>query len=110
VDALVGFHVDAWDYLTFAATSIIVAAVLMLAVLLVGLPGRIAVDLMGYIGFLAVVPWVKALISAFKPTDVIDIRYMAGEERRETDAMLARITGRTGPREEPSPSRQSHTS
>jgi hypothetical protein len=108
VDALVGFHVDAWDNLTFA--FIIVAAVLARAVSIIGLPGRIAVNLMGYIGFLAVVPWVKALIWAFKPTDVIDIRYMPGEERRETDAILARITGRTGPREEPSPSRQSHTS
>jgi hypothetical protein len=108
VDALVGFHVDAWDNLTFA--FIIVAAVLALAVSIIGLPGRIAVNLMGYIGFLAVVPWVKSLIRPFKPTDVIAIRYMPGEERRETDAILARITGRTGPREEPSPSRQSHTS
>jgi hypothetical protein len=65
---------------------------------------------MGYIGFLAVVPRVKALIWAFKPTGVIDIRYMPGEKSRETDAILARITGKTGPREEPSQSRQSHTS
>ena len=110
MDALVGFHVDAWDYLTFAAMFIIVAAVPMRAVLILGLPGRIAVNLMGYIGFLAVVPWVKALIWAFKPTDVIDIRYMPGEERRETDAILARIIGKTGPREEPSQSRLSHKS
>ena len=117
MDALVGFHVDAWDYLTFAAMFIIVAAVPTLAVLILGLPGlilglpgRIAVNLMGYIGFLAVVPWVKALIWAFKPTDVIDIRYMPGEERRETDAILARIIGKTGPREEPSQSRLSHKS
>ena len=110
MDALVGFHVDAWDYLTFAATFIIVPAVLTLAVLILGLPGGIAVNLMGYIGFLAVVPWVKALIWAFKPTDVIDIRYMPGEETRETDAMPARIIGKTGPREEPSQSRLSHTS
>jgi hypothetical protein len=72
VDTLVGFHVDAWDYLTFAAMFIIVAAVLTLAVLILGLPGRIAVarkhpeadavNLMGYVGFLAVVPWINALI------------------------------------------------
>ena len=110
MDALVGFRVDAWDYLTFAATFIIVAAVLTLAVLILGLPGGIADNLMGYIGILAVVPWVKALTWAFKPTDVIDIRYMPGEERRDTAAILARITGQTGPGEEPSPSWQSHTS
>jgi len=108
VDALVGFHVDAWDYLTFAATFIIVPALLTLAVLILGLPGGIAVNLMGYIGILAVVPRVKALTWAFRPTDVI--RYTPGEERRETAAILARIIGKTGPREEPSPSRQSHTS
>jgi Protein of unknown function (DUF3302) len=120
VDTLVGFHVDAWDYLTFAAMSIIVAATLTLAVLILGLPGRIAiarkhpeadaVNLMGYIGFLAVVPWVKALIWAFKPTDVIDIRYLPSEKRRETDAMLAQLTGKASPREQPSQPRQSRTS
>jgi hypothetical protein len=104
VDNLVGFHVDAWDYLTFAAIFIVVAAGLTLVVLILGLPGRIAiarkhpeadaVNLMGWIGFLAIVPWVKALIWAFKPTDVVDIRYLPQEEKRETDAMLARLTGR----------------
>ena len=120
MDTLVGFHVDAWDYLTFAAMFIILAAALVLAVLILGLPGRIAIArrhpeadavyLMGYIGFLAVVPWVKALIWAFKPTDVIDIRNLPREERRETDAMLARLTGKTGPRDEPSQPGQSPTS
>jgi hypothetical protein len=127
VDTLVGFHVDGWDYLTFAALFIVVAAAIALAILILGLPGRIAIArkhpeaeavyLMGYIGFLAVVPWVKALIWAFKPTDVIDIRYWPAEERRETDAMLAQLTGRTGPGptgktgpgEEPSQPGQSRT-
>jgi Protein of unknown function (DUF3302) len=104
VDSLVGFHVDAWDYLTFAAMFIIIAAGLALAVLVLGLPGRIAiarkhpeadaVNLMGWIGFLAVVPWIQALMWAFKPTDVVDIRYLPKEEKRETDAMLARLTGK----------------
>jgi hypothetical protein len=43
MDTLVGFHVDAWDYLTFAAMFIIVAAGLTLVVLILGLPGRIAI-------------------------------------------------------------------
>jgi hypothetical protein len=117
---LVGFHVGGWDYLTFAAMFIIVAAGLTLAVLIMGLPGRIAiarkhpeadaVNLMGYLGFLAVVPWVNAFIWAFKPTDVVDIRYLPREEKRETDAMLARLTGTTGPPEQPAQPSESHTS
>jgi hypothetical protein len=31
---------------------------------------------MGWIGFLAVVPWIQALIWALKPTTVIDVRYL----------------------------------
>jgi hypothetical protein len=43
MDALVGFHVGEWDYLTFAAMLVIIAAALTLAVLILGLPGRIAI-------------------------------------------------------------------
>jgi hypothetical protein len=69
------------------------------------LPGRIAIArrhpeaeavyLMGWVGFLAVVPWIQALGWAFKPTDVIDIRYLPADEKRETDAMITRLTGQT---------------
>jgi Protein of unknown function (DUF3302) len=120
MDTLVGFHVDAWDYLTFAAMFIIVAAGLTLVVLILGLPGRIAiarkhpeadaVNLMGYLGFLAVVPWVNAFIWAFKPTDVVDIRNLPREEKRETEAMIARLTGKPGPPEQPLQPTESHTS
>jgi hypothetical protein len=104
MDALLGFQVGFWDYATFAAMFIIVAAGLSAAVFILGLPGRIAIarrhpeadaiNLMGWVGFLAVVPWMQALIWAFKPTDVVDIRYLPKEERRETDAMIARLTGK----------------
>jgi hypothetical protein len=107
MDALVGFHVDKWDYITFAALGIIGAAFLALLVLILGLPGRIAiarnhpdadaVNLMGWVGFLAIVPWIQALIWAFKPTDVIDIRNLPEQERRETAAMIARLTGKKPP-------------
>jgi hypothetical protein len=120
MDSLVGFHVDGWDYLTFAAMSIIVAATLTLVVLILGLPGRIAiarrhpeaeaVNLMGYLGFLAVVPWLNAFMWAFKPTDVIDIRNLPREEKREIDAMLARLAGKTAPPEQTSKPSESHTS
>jgi Protein of unknown function (DUF3302) len=120
MDTLVGFHVGAWDYLTFAAMLVIIAAALTLAVLILGLPGRIAiarkhpeadaVNLMGYLGFLAIVPWVNAFIWAFKPTDVVDIRYLPREEMRETDAIIARLTGKTGPPEQPSQPSENRTS
>jgi hypothetical protein len=100
MEALLGFHVDFWDYVTFGAMAVIVMAFLALAVFILGLPGRIAIArkhpeadaiyLMGWIGFLAVVPWIQALIWAFKPTDVIDIRHMPGETQHDTDAMIAR--------------------
>jgi hypothetical protein len=38
MEALLGFHVDFWDYVTFAAMFVIVAAALSAAIL----PGRIA--------------------------------------------------------------------
>src|SRR5262245_63093840 len=107
VDTLVGFQLDFWDYATCAAMATIVMAGLALAVFILGLPGRIAIArkhpeadaiyLMGWIGFLAVVPWIQALIWAFKPTDVIDIRHLPKETQRETEAMVARLSGQGPP-------------
>jgi hypothetical protein len=101
MEALLGFHVGFWDYVTFVAIFVIVVTGLTAAVFILGLPGRIAIArkhpeadavyLMGYIGFLAVVPWIQALIWAFKPTTVIDIRDMPKERQRETEAMIARL-------------------
>jgi len=103
MEALLGFHVGFWDYVTFVALFVVAAAFLTAAVFSLGLPGRIAiarnhpeadaVNLMGWIGFLAVVPWIQALIWAFKPTNVIDIRNLPEDERRETEAMIARLRG-----------------
>ena len=120
MDSLVGFHVGFWDYVTFATMFLIVIAVLTLVVLILGLPGRIAiarkhpeadaVNLMGWVGFMAIVPWIQALIWAFKPTDVIDIRNLPKEERREIDAMIARLTGKEPPPAPPSQPSNSPTS
>jgi hypothetical protein len=70
---------------------------------ILGLPGRIAIvrnhpdadaiNAMGWVGFLAVVPWIQAFLWAFKPTTVIDIRYLPEDEERETKAMIARLKG-----------------
>lgn len=103
MEALLGFHVGFWDYITFLVLAILVAAGLAVAVFVLGLPGRIAIArkhpeadavyLMGWIGFLAVVPWIQALGWAFKPTTVIDVRYLPKETERDTDAMIAKLTG-----------------
>jgi hypothetical protein len=107
MEALLGFHVGFWDYATFLVLAVLVAAGLAVAVFVLGLPGRIAIArkhpeaeavyLMGWIGFLAVVPWIQALGWAFRPTTVIDVRNLPKEERLETDAMIAKLTGKASP-------------
>jgi hypothetical protein len=107
MEALLGFQVGFWDYATFVVLFILVAAGLAVAVFVLGLPGRIAIArkhpeadavyLMGWIGFLAVVPWVQALGWAFKPTTVIDVRRLPREERLDTDAMIAKLTSKAPP-------------
>jgi hypothetical protein len=107
MEALLGFHVGFWDYATFLVLAVLVAAGLAVAVFVLGLPGRIAIArkhpeaeavyLMGWIGFLAVVPWIQALGWAFRPTTVIDVRNLPKEERLETDAMIAKLTGKAPP-------------
>ena len=100
-----GFKLDIWDYLAFAAMFALLIAGLAAAVFVLGLPGRIAVsrkhpeaeavNLMGWAGFLAIVPWIKALGWAFKPTDVIDIRYFPRQEQQDIDEQIAKLTGKT---------------
>lgn len=102
---MLGFDLDAWDYLTFLVILALVGAFLTLAVLVLGLPGRIAIarkhpdadaiNIMGWLGFLAVIPWMQAFMWAFKPTNVVDIRYFPKQERENIQEELARLTGRT---------------
>ena len=111
MEALLGFQVGFWDYITFAAMFVIAAAFLVGVILILGLPSRIAIArnhpeadaiyAMGWVGFLAVVPWIQAFIWAFKPTTVIDIRYLPKEEQRETEEMIARLRGKATPLEHP---------
>jgi len=113
MEALLGFHLDIWDYATLAAIFVVVIAGLVVAVFILGLPGRIAiarhhpeaaaVNLMGWVGFMAIVPWIQALIWAFKPTTVVDIRYLPSEEHLETEAMIARLSGKAAPSEDSAP-------
>jgi hypothetical protein len=103
METLLGFQISGWDYLTFLAIFIIGVAFFCVVIFVLGLPGRIAIarnhpdadaiNVMGWAGFLAVVPWFQAFLWAFKPTTVIDIRYLPQDERRETEAMIARLKG-----------------
>jgi len=98
-----GFQVGFWDYVTFAALVIIGAAIGGAVLLLLGLPGKIAiarkhpeadaVNLMGWVGFLGVVPWIQALIWSIKPTNVIDIRRYPREERAAIEEDILRLKG-----------------
>ena len=107
MESLLGFQVSFWDYATFAVLAVLVATGLGVAVFVLGLPGRIAIArnhpeaeavyLMGWIGFLAVVPWIQALGWAFKPTTVIDVRYLPKERQHDTEAMIAKLTGKATP-------------
>ena len=81
-----------WDYLTFLCFFVIGSGGLATVVFVLGLPGRIArarnhpeaeaVNMMGWVGFIAIVPWVQAFLWAFKPTEVIDVRRFPHEEQR----------------------------
>jgi hypothetical protein len=98
---------DFWDYVTFASLFIIGVAGLLFALFILGLPGRIAlarkhpeaeaVNLMGWLGFLAVVPWIQALIWALKPTSVVDVRRWPKAEERATEEDIMRLTGKARP-------------
>jgi hypothetical protein len=104
-----GFEIGFWDYATFAALFVLGCLFIWAFVIILGLPGRIAiarhhpdaeaVNLMGWLGFAAVVPWVQAFIWAFKPTNKVDIRYMPQQVAEETEREITKLTGGKVPTE-----------
>jgi len=100
---MLGFELDFWDYVTFATLGLAAVCFVVLLVFVMGLPGRIAiarkhpeaeaVNIMGWAGFLAVVPWIQAFLWAFKPTDVVDIRRFPKEEQRAIEEENVRLKG-----------------
>jgi len=104
---MLGFSLDFWDFVTFAVLFVAGIGLMAVIVLMMGLPGKIAIErkhpdaeavrLMGYLGFMAVVPWIQAFIWAFKPTDIVDIRRFPKEERRAIEAMLSDMKGEAKP-------------
>jgi hypothetical protein len=106
---MLGFELDFWDYITFATLIVLGAAFLVALVFILGLPGRIAiarkhpdaeaVNIMGWAGFMVLVPWVQAFIWAFKPTNVVDIRRYPKAEDAAIDEKIARLEGLDRPEE-----------
>lgn len=104
---MLGFEPDFWDYVTFGALFLILAFVVATILWLAGLPGRIAyarkhpdaeaVKLLGWAGFLPVVPWIQAFVWAFKPTQTIDIRRFPREESKAIDDEMAALSNKAVP-------------
>lgn len=97
-------HLDIWDFLTFLSFFVLGVGFVATLAFLLGLPGRIAyarkhpdaeaVNLMGWLGFIAVVPWMQAFFWAFKPTNVVDIRRTPTEERKAIEEAMAQHAGK----------------
>jgi hypothetical protein len=106
-------HLDMWDYLTFGTFFIVGIGTVATLVFILGLPGKIAyarkhpdaeaVNLMGWLGFLAIVPWIQAFFWAFKPTDVVDIRRTPRQEQKAIEEAMAEHAGKPAPKTPDSP-------
>lgn len=100
---LLGRPLDNYDYMTFAAIILLLAAVMGLILFLMGLPGKIAlkrnhphaeaVNIMGWMGFLAVVPWVHAFMWAFHDAATVDIRRFPKAEKDAVRKEIERLGG-----------------
>lgn len=96
-------HLGFYDWLTFLALLIILAAFTVVFVWIITLPGRIAikrqhphaeaVKLMGNLGFLGVVPWFHALLWSIHDSVTIDIRRFPEEEREHIRKEIERLGG-----------------
>lgn len=96
---------DLYDYLMFLFVIIMLVAFCTLAIFILGLPGKIAVQRkhphaetvkwMGWAGFLVVIPWIHALIWAFHDSLTIDIRRFPAEEKDAIEKEIARLGGAT---------------
>jgi hypothetical protein len=110
---MLGFDLTLWDYITFAVLIVLGLAFLVAFVFILGLPGRIAiarkhpdadaVNIMGWAGFLAVVPWMQAFMWAFKPTTIVDIRRYPEAEATAIEEEIARLKGESRAKESAKP-------
>jgi hypothetical protein len=108
---MLGFKLDFWDYLTFASLAIVAIAIVVVIVFLGSLPGRIAiarkhpdaeaVKIMGWTGLFFAVPWIQAFGWAFKPTNVVDIRYFPKQEQENITDETKILLGKASPTLQP---------
>ncbi|EEE36462.1 hypothetical protein RKLH11_295 [Rhodobacteraceae bacterium KLH11] len=104
---LLGQPLGYYDYLTILALILLLAAVMALFLFIMGLPGRIAikrnhphaeaVKMMGWMGFLAIVPWVHAFIWAFHDGVTVDVRRGPEDERKAIRDEIKRLGGTVKP-------------
>ena len=98
---------DHYDYLAFLALIVLLAAGMGLVLFIMGLPGRIAlkrnhphaeaVKIMGWAGFLAVIPWIHAFIWAFHEGVTVDVRRFPEEEKEAIRKEIERLGGTVRP-------------
>ena len=106
-------HFGFYDWLTFLALLIVLAAFTAIFVWIITLPGRIAikrqhphaeaVKLMGNLGFLGIVPWIHALLWSIHDSVTVDIRRFPEEEREHIRKEIERLGGKVEPAETPAP-------
>ena len=90
--------------MTFLAILLLIGGLSAFVIFLMGLPGRIAlqrnhphaeaVRIMGYMGFLVVVPWVHAFMWAFHDSATIDIRRFPKAEKDAVRKEIERLGGK----------------
>ena len=106
-------HIDGYDILTLVVLIILAVAFMCVVIFIGGLPGKIAikrrhphaetVKLLGWLGFLAVLPWVHAFIWAFHDSLTIDIRRFPKDEEKAIDEALAKLGAVKEPDPDPDP-------
>lgn len=85
------FEITFWDWITFLSLALVGFIFLTIALFIASIPGRIAiarnhpdaeaVKLMGLLGVIAIVPWLKAFMWAFNPSNIVDIRRFPKDEQ-----------------------------
>lgn len=100
---LLGRPLTNYDYMTFVAIILLMGALSSFVIFLMGLPGRIAlqrnhphaeaVKIMGYMGFLVVVPWVHAFMWAFHDSMTVDVRRFPEDERKAVRKEIEKLGG-----------------
>jgi hypothetical protein len=83
MEALLGFEIDIWDYLTFLTLMVCVVALIMTWLFLAGLPGRIAIARKHPEAEAVEVPRLCGLVAHGLPVDAgADLGLQADRHRR----------------------------